>query len=124
MRYLRIATVLSLGILCLSLLATARPNKYGVADSREMNLTAPTLVGGVLLPAGDYKVIHIMEGENHIMVFKEMHAKNPAEARVKCQLVPLAQKATRTEQVIVVNAANQRVLHSLVFEGDSAQHVF
>jgi len=124
MRYLRIAAVFSLSILCLSLLATAKQNKFGVADSRLVNLTAPTMVGDVLLPAGNYKVTHIMEAENHIMVFKEVNAKNPAEARVKCRLVPLAQKATRDEQTIVLNGSSQRVLHSLIFTGDSAQHVF
>lgn len=124
MHRLRIATILSLSILSLSLLATAKQNQFGVADSRSVNLTAATLVGDVLLPAGDYKVMHTMEGENHIMVFKQVRTKNPAEARVKCHLVPLAQKATRSEQVLVLNQANQRVLQSLVFKGDSAQHVF
>jgi hypothetical protein len=124
MRHLRIATVLSLGILCLSLLAAAKQNQFGVADSRNVNLTAPTLVGDVLLPPGDYKVIHTMQGENHIMVFTQVKTKKPAEARVKCHLVPLAQKATRDEKVLVLNQAKQQVLQSLVFKGDSAQHVF
>ena len=124
MRYLRIATVLFLGTLCLSLLAAAKQNKFGIADSHDVTLTEPTLVGDALLPAGNYKVIHTMEGENHVMVFRQLSTKHPAEARVKCQLVPLTQKATRGEQVFVLNAANQRVLHTLVFKGDSAQHEF
>jgi hypothetical protein len=110
-------------ILGLSLLAAAK-NKFGVADSRSLTLTAPTLVGEVLLPAGDYKVTHTMEGENHIMVFKQLNTPKPAEARVKCQLVPLAQKATRDEVTFGFNAANQRTLHSMIFQGDTAQHVF
>jgi hypothetical protein len=122
MRSLKVLGVIAICLLALT--AMAKQNKFGVADSRNLSLTAPTLVGDVVLPAGDYKVIHTMEGDNHIMVFKQVNAKNPAEAKVKCQLKPLTQKAPRDEQGFVFNAANQRVLHSMIFKGDSAQHVF
>jgi hypothetical protein len=118
---------LAVGAMCvlgLSLCVAAKQNKFGVANTRDVNLTAPTLVGDVLLPMGDYKVTHTMQGENHIMVFKQLNTKNPTEARVKCQLVPLGQKAVRDEEVFELNAANQRVLHSMIFKGDTAQHVF
>jgi hypothetical protein len=124
MRSVRFVAVLAIFILALSLLASATQNKFGVADSRNIAITAPTRVGGVLLPAGDYKVLHTMEGQDHIMVFKQLRAKKPVEAHVKCQLVPLAKRAERDEQAFVINAANERVLHTLVFKGDSAQHVF
>ena len=124
MRSLKFVAVLALCALGLTVFASAKQNKFGVSDSRSIEITAPTRVGGVLLPQGDYKVLHTMEGENHIMVFKQLKTKTPAEARVKCQLVPLAKKADRDEQAFVVNAANERVLHTLVFKGDSAQHVF
>lgn len=124
MRSLRVVAVLALCALGLTVFASAKQNKFGVSDSRSIEITAPTRVGNVLLPQGNYKVLHTMEGENHIMVFKQLKTKTPAEARVKCQLVPLAKKADRDEQAFVVNAANERVLHTLVFKGDSAQHVF
>ena len=123
MRSFKVLVVVAMCVLGLSLLAEAK-NQFGVADSRSLTLTAPTLVGEVLLPAGDYKVTHTMEGANHIMVFKQMNTTKPAEARVKCQLVPLAKKATRDEVSFRLNAANQRTLHSMIFKGDTAQHVF
>ncbi len=123
MRLFKVLVVAAMCVLGLSFLAAAK-NKFGVADSRSLTLTAPTLVGNVLLPAGDYKVTHTMDGENHIMVFKQLNTKKPAEARVKCQLVPLAQKAARDEAAFGFNAANQRTLHSIIFKGDTAQHVF
>ncbi len=123
MRSLKVLGVLAICFLALTF-AVAKQNQFGVADSRNVSFTAPTLVGDVILPAGEYKVIHTMEGENHIMVFKQVNAKKPAEAKIKCQLVPLTQKAQRDEQSFVFNAANQRVLHSMIFKGDSAQHVF
>ena len=39
------------------------------------------------------------------MVFTQQSAKTPAEAKVKCTLVPLTAKATTTERYYVVNAS-------------------
>jgi hypothetical protein len=124
MRSLRCVAVLGICVLGLSLLALARQNQFGVSDVRNLELVAPTRIGGVLMPQGDYRVSHSMEGQDHIMVFHQLRAKKPAEVRVKCQLVPLPKKAERDEQAFQMNAANERVLHTLIFRGDSAQHVF
>lgn len=124
MRFLKVVSVVVMCLLGLSLLATASGNKFGVADSRNVTFSEPMRVGEVLLPKGDYQVLHSMDGTQHIMVFKQQHAKQPIEARVHCQLVPLQKKAARMEMAYELNAANERVLHRLTFEGDSAQHVF
>jgi len=124
MRSLRFVAVIGVCVVALGLVASASQNKFGVADSRTINLTTPARVGGVLLPQGNYKVRHTMEGQDHIMVFRQLDARKPVEARVKCQLVPLTKKADRDEQTFVLNAAKERVLHTLVFRGDTAQHVF
>lgn len=62
-------------------------------------------VGDVLLPQGDYRVLHTMEGQEHVMIFKPLHSKKPAEARVKCQFLSLSARAWRTVQTYVLNAA-------------------
>jgi hypothetical protein len=124
MRFLKVVTVVALCVLGLSLVASAGENKFGVADNRNITFSEPMRVGEMLLPRGDYQVLHTMDGNYHIMVFKQLHSKRPAEARVHCQLVPLQKKAARTETAYALNAANERVLHSLIFQGDSAQHVF
>ena len=115
-------------VLCIAVLLTfaallsAGTNKFGVADVRTLKLTAPTRVGDVLLPQGEYQVLHTMEGDNHVMVFKQLSGK--AEARVKCKLVPLKEKANRNAVTYVFNDAKERVLQTLVFSGDKAEHVF
>lgn len=124
MRSLRFVAVLGTCVFALSLFAIAKQNQFGVADSYKIVFTAPTRIGDVLLPQGNYQVLHTMQGQDHIMVFKRLQTRKPVEARVKCQLVPLPKKAGRDEQTFVINAANERVLHTLVFKGDSAQHVF
>jgi hypothetical protein len=124
MRFLKVVAVLSLCFMALSLLATASQNKFGIADNRTITFNDPIWVGDKLLPKGEYQVSHVMEGNQHIMIFKQLNNSRPAEVRVPCQLVQLQKKADRTERSYVLNAANERVLKSLIFQGDSAQHVF
>jgi hypothetical protein len=124
MRILKITTLLVAMALSFTGLLQAKQNKYGVADVRNVTFAAPMRVGEVLLPQGDYEVRHIMEAQNHIMLFKQLHKSKPAEARVKCRLVPLTEKAASDQVIYVLNAANERVLQTLTFRGDLAQHVF
>jgi hypothetical protein len=44
--------------------------------------------------------------------------------RAKCTLIPLGAKADQDQKIYVLNAANERVLHEMVFKGDRARHVF
>ncbi len=105
-------------------LLTAGLNQYGVADRREITFENPVRVGDVLLPSGNYEVLHIMDAETHVMLFSQLNVNSPAQARVPCHLVPLHEKATLTRQVYTLNPANERVLQILVFKGDRAQHEF
>ena len=124
MRTIKIVALIALCLLSASLLL-AKQNQFGVADTRNITFQAPMRIGDALLPVGEYQVLHTMEGDNHVMVFKQVNAKaTPAEAHVKCTLVKLAAKADQTQQIYVVNTANERVLHELVFRGDTAKHVF
>jgi hypothetical protein len=124
MRNLKSSALFFALILCRSSMLQAGTNKYGVADVRKVTLTAPTRVGDVLLPQGDYEVRHVMEAENHMMVFKQLGTNKPAEARVKCNLVALKEKADQTQMIYESNGANERVLRTLRFRGDLAEHVF
>ncbi|HLY66774.1 MAG TPA: hypothetical protein VKU60_14670 [Chloroflexota bacterium] len=99
----------------------AKDNPMSVADRQNITFTAPTLVGGTLLPAGNYNVIHQMNGQTHVMFFKAVSGK--AEAKANCNIVPLKAKAERTEQRYTTNAKNERVLQEMTFAGEKATHV-
>lgn len=126
MRFLKTVALAAVCVLAFSMLLSAgqKLNQYGVADDRIVNFSDPVRVGEVLLPSGRYEVMHSMQGDTHMMVFKQIHKKNPAEARVRCQLVPLSEKAPQDQKIYVINAAGERVLHTLIFRGDTAQHQF
>ncbi len=103
-------------------LLTATDNSMaGVGLKQEITFTGPTMIGGTLVPAGDYKVSHQMQGATHIMIFKQINGK--AEATAKCNLVPLSEKAKTTEQRYTENAKNERVLVEMTFRGDTSKHV-
>ena len=102
------------------LMATDNP-MAGVALKQQIAFTGPTVVGGTLLPAGDYKITHEMQGTEHVMIFKKIGGK--AEAKAKCNLVPLTEKSKTTEQRYTENAKNERVLVEMTFRGDTSKHV-
>lgn len=99
-------------------------NQLGIADSYRISFSEKVRVADTLLPKGNYEVRHVMEGQDHIMVFRQLGTKKPVEVRAKCTLVPLSVKADDDQKVYILNAANERVLHELVFKGDHAKHVF
>ncbi len=105
-------------------LAMAALNQYGVADVQKVTFSDAMKVGDVVLPKGEYRVQHTMEGENHVMVFTQQKVSSPAEARVKCQLVKLNGKAERTQLLYTQDASSTRILQEITFRGDTAKHVF
>jgi hypothetical protein len=113
-----IAAIMVLGA---ATMLVAKDYPMGVAPKQEIAFTAPTMVGGTLLPTGNYTVVHEMQGTTHLMIFKQIDGK--AEAKAKCNLVPLTEKAKTTEQRYNMNAKNERVLMEMTFRGDSAKHV-
>lgn len=113
-------------LMCVFMLGavSAAENQLGIRDNYQVNFSEKVRVADTLLPQGNYEIRHVMEGSDHIMVFRQLGTKKPIEVRAKCTLVPLGAKATRDEKIYTLNAANERVLHELVFKGDLASHMF
>ena len=113
-------------LMCVFILGavSAAENQLGIRDNYQVNFSEKVRVADTLLPKGNYEIRHLMEGSDHIMVFRQLGTKKPIEVRAKCTLVPLGAKATRDEKIFTLNAANERVLHELVFKGDLASHMF
>jgi len=99
----------------------AKDNPMGIAPKQSLTLYGPTVIGGTLVPAGNYTVTHEMQGQTHIMIFKQVSGK--VEVKTTCTLVPLTAKAQRTEQKFVENGKKQNVLVEMTFRGDTAKHV-
>jgi hypothetical protein len=91
----------------------------GFKRTRTVDLTNQAKVGSQVLPAGQYKVSHTMEGAEHVMLFQ----KGDQQYRVKCNMEPLTQKA-RATQYFYEHATGERVLQAIEFRGDTVRHVF
>ena len=116
-----VVVMVALLVLGCAVMVAAKDEMAGVATKQEITLTQPTVVGGSLLPAGEYKISHEMQGTEHIMIFKQIGGK--AEVKAKCNLVPLNAKVRTTEQHFNENAKNERVLVEMQFQGDTSKHV-
>jgi hypothetical protein len=120
-KHMFVAVMAMIVLLGATTLLVAKDNSMGVANSRDITFSAPTVVAGTLLPTGEYKVLHEMQGSTHYMIFKQIDGK--AQVKAKCNLVPLTEKAKTTEQRYTANAKNERVLVEMTFRGDTAKHV-
>lgn len=104
--------------------AFAGQNSMGISDTYRVNFAQNVRVADTVLPQGAYEIRHVMDGDNHIMVFHQLGVRKPVEVRAKCTLVPLSEKAKDSQKIYTENAANEWVLQELVFKGDRAKHVF
>lgn len=113
--------ILLCALLLAGCMAMASTNSMGIAEKQTINFSAPTLVGGTLLPAGKYNVTHQMNGQTHVMLFTSTNGK--IEAKSNCNLMPLKAKAEHTSQRYTTNANNDHVLQEITFQGDKATHI-
>lgn len=124
MRLAKPVFFVSICVLVVAVAAIAAPNQMGISDFYRVNFPEQVKVADTVLPSGNYEIRHVMEGSDHIMVFRQVGVRKPVELRAKCTLVPLTEKAPNSEKIYEVNASNQRVLHELILKGDRAKHVF
>jgi hypothetical protein len=111
-------------VVLLPVFAAAEHNSLGISDVYQVSFSEKVRVADTLLPEGSYEIRHVMEGQDHIMVFRQVGPRKPLEVRAKCALVPLTEKAPDSQKIYELNAKNERVLRELIFKGDRAKHVF
>jgi hypothetical protein len=97
----------------------ADASNLDVGKSWTLTLYQPTRVGATLLPAGDYNVRHLKDGDGHVLAFK---SGKKEIARVGCKMEQLPSKADRTSLFEDTNGAGERVLMGIAFEGDKFRH--
>ena len=130
----RLAAVLSISILLASAMAVAAddmaPGK--VASKAEIWLPVKTRFSGFALPAGQYLLEHRADGSDHLMAFVQLRAGDSLSSplghkrmpvMVRCQLEPLAAKASQTAFYSVAEDNANRAV-KLEVKGESVAHVF
>ncbi len=117
---MRKVALLLLGVFLLAAVAVA-DGPMVTWKSKDLKLDKSARAGSVILPAGEYKVSHVMEGSEHVLVM-QLKGKNQT-FRVACKMQPLPSKATQDEQHYTYEG-QQAVLTGIVFKGDMYFHAF
>lgn len=118
MSYRKLAIVLA--IVSLVGLAAWADDAMVSWKSQELKLSDDARAGSVVLPAGEYRVTHEMQGTQHILVMA-LTGRGKQTFRVPCTMQPLVQAATQTEQHYRFEG-KERILVGLVFKGDKVFH--
>lgn len=95
-------------------------------------LTSTTRIAEVSLKSGAYQVRHVIEGEDHFMVFRRIGrpggygpmVPGKVVARVKCELRPLGRTAKRMEVHTAPNTAGESTIQEILVKGENVRHVF
>jgi hypothetical protein len=95
---------------------------------------SPVRVGQVLLKPGIYQIQHVMEGDQHVLIFRKMVDTGYAygspvfsdkiAARAVCRVEPLGEKAKNSGIRYGVNSAGERTIEALYIQGENVRHVF
>ena len=120
MSYRRMAIVLA--VVSVVALAAWASDTMVSWKTQDVELTAPVRAGSVMLPAGEYRVTHEMQGAQHILVMERM-GKDKQTFRVACSMQPLANVATQDEQHYRYEG-KEKILVGLLFKGDKVFHAF
>jgi hypothetical protein len=94
----------------------------------EIHLTENVRVGTIIVKPGMYQVQHVMEGSDHVVVFKEVgmqagyrHGNTPIGkevARANCKVEPVAKSAKNTKITLRHNAVGEKEIVDVQVAGD------
>ena len=108
---------------------TLSANKMGMA-----RFSSKVRVGDVVLPAGMYHLQHVLEGSDHVIVFKPVTmpagykeyqmVEGREVVRLKCHVSPVLKSVSNTKITLGRNAAGERVIEEIQIAGEKVKHTF
>ena len=122
--------VLLLGSLSLPLLAQ-KSELVPIGKQGRIGFDSDVRVGEAMLKQGEYFIQHVVEGADHVFVFKRAirirsYSVEPGKeiARVKCKVEPLGEKAPHSGLRYGANAAGEKTVEEIHIVGENVKHVF
>jgi hypothetical protein len=126
--------VLSVGTFSASADTQKNPD-FTIGKKGEVHFNIPVKAGSAVLKPGMYQVQHLLEGRDHIILFKEMempagyrHGNTPvaneAAARIKCTVEPVTKKVRNTTITLRTNAAGEKEVAEVQVAGEAFKHLF
>ncbi|HEX9002229.1 MAG TPA: hypothetical protein VGB07_20140 [Blastocatellia bacterium] len=103
-----------------------------VGKKGEVHFTSEVKAGDTVLKSGMYQVQHLTEGEDHVIVFKEMGmgagykmGNTPVGkevARLKCIVEPVEKKVSNTKITLRTNNKGEKELAEIQVAGEAFKH--
>lgn len=104
-----------------------------IGKKGQIHFTQNVKVGTSVLKAGMYQVQHMMEGSEHVVIFKEVsmqagykHGNTPVGkevARTKCKVEPVAKSVNNTKITLRTNAAGEKEVAEVQVAGEKFKHL-
>jgi hypothetical protein len=99
-----------------------------------VKFSAKVRVGDRLLEPGMYHVQHVMEGTDHVFVFKPVTmpagykeysmVEGREIVRLKCSVEPVAKSVNNTKITFGRNASGERTIEEIQVAGEKVKHTF
>jgi len=105
----------------------------GNGKKGEVHFAAQVKAGDVVLKPGMYQAQHIVEGNDHVIIFREMDMPagykmgntqvGKEVARIKCKVEPVAKKVSNTRITLRTNAAGEKEISEAQIAGEAFKHL-
>jgi co-chaperonin GroES (HSP10) len=105
----------------------------GNGKKGEVHFATQVKAGDAVLKPGMYQVQHVVEGNDHVIIFKEMDmpagykmGNTPVGkevARIKCKIEPVAKKVGNTRITLRTNAAGEKEIAEVQVAGEAFKHL-
>lgn len=130
--FLTIAALVSmLGVFSFAAPAQQSGETIEAGKDGKLHLAKPLKVGDKQLAAGMYRVRHIKQGDDNILIFEEAAMEempgmdmSKEAARVKTSVEPLDKNAAVTKLVVTAGAGGQPRAVEVWIKGEKFKHVF
>ena len=121
-----------------SLPASAQDKKatpeFTIGNKGEIHFNVPVKAGSAVLEPGMYQVQHVVEGNDHVVTFREMqmpagyrHGNTPVSKVVAvslaCNIEP-ADKVSNRKVTLRTNKAGEKEIAALQIAGENFKHLF
>jgi hypothetical protein len=104
-----------------------------IGKKGEIHFTQNIKAGTTVLKPGMYQVQHVMEGSDHVIVFKAMsmqagykHGNTPVGkevVRIKCKVESLTKAGNKTKITLRTNSAGEKEIAEIEIAGEKFKHI-
>lgn len=132
-----VATVVTLAIalgLFSSQVLAQHHDHLTVGKKGMVRLSSKVRVGDRLLEPGMYHLQHVVEGADHVFVFKPVTmpagyreysmVEGGEIVRLKCRVEPVAKEVSNTKITFGRNPAGERTIEGIQVPGENVKHIF